>query len=250
MADYKEHWDRLGFDPLECENFISKNMKFLNIIVPLFEYTKYYSTDAVVTGIKDLVIEWKEQRNNDIPLYVHINSANNEIGSEYWLYTIVKDTLPAHKIINQALLNQCTNNEIEILSLDDWCLSGNNMLGVTEDLLYDSKYKSKIYYSFIFFLVGTHCTSILTSVLKKYYTNVIPTFFYKHKIEPFNPHLKETENNKKLLEEFTKTFSPDTESLIGYPVIFEYKVANQFGSYPEIYKKCRSFKKPYKSKEV
>lgn len=243
---YKAHWERLGFDSSKCEDFISNNMKFIDILVRLFEFTQYFTTEEVKNGIIKLVNKWKMDR-KDIPLYIYINSENNKIGSEYWLYTIVKDILPEHNIINSQLLNECIHSEIEILTIDDWCLSGSNMAGNTEDLLYNQIYKTKINYTYIFYILTNQCKSLMTRVLKSY--KIAPNILYEHSIEPFDPLLEDNEKNNKLIREFLTTFSPDVD-YFSYPIILQYKVANQFGSFPEIYKKCRSFIKPYNSKET
>ena len=243
---YRDHWERLGFDSSKCELFISNNMKFIDILVRLFEYTQYFTTEQVKNGIIKLVNKWKIDR-KDIPLYVNINAENNKIGSEYWLYTIVKDILPEHNIINTQLLNECIESEIEILSIDDWCLSGVNMAVNTDELLYKHTCKSKINYTYIFYIFTNGCSETLTSVSKSY--NISKNILYEQFVEQFNPLLEDNEQNNKLIKEFLETFSPDVDDF-SYPVILEYKVANQFGSFPEIYKKCRNFIKPYKSKET
>jgi hypothetical protein len=81
--------------------------------------------DQVVERMRLSVTDWRQNRpHGEVPVYVHI--PRGKIGSEHWIYLEVKDLLPPHTIVNADTQIPSTGNadEIEILYMDDWSLSG------------------------------------------------------------------------------------------------------------------------------
>lgn len=212
-----------GLNKELCNKFINENYKFKNELENLFENTIYFTTQEVIDGLRKLVKNYFS--NFEGKLYVYAT----ETGSEGYFYDMCKDLFPPYKILMEA-----PEEEATILFLDDWILSGNNMANNFENIFYQ---KNKYNYEIVFIsFINTRNGIFTIEGLQNYYKNVKFNFVYEHLLELFE-----------VSDEFAKYFNPDTEAS-SFPVHFEYKIANQFGSYPEIYKKCRyEINKPYKS---
>jgi DNA-directed RNA polymerase beta' subunit len=213
-------------------NFINKNIKYKEILIELFKNTKCIKKKDVIENIKNKLKLWKNQREN-IKLYINLIG---KIGSEHWIYDEIKYLLPQHDIILDENKLLCDNSEI--LYIDDWSLSGCNCCGILEGLLYKNtklnKYKN-IKYTTIFYISTKQSRDTLEDVID-YYKYINLNITYCIDIMRFDDIIK---NNKikfdsQLLRNFHIKFSPDTE-FYSYPIVSDYKIPNQFASYPLIY---------------
>jgi hypothetical protein len=130
-------------------------------------------------------------------------------------------------------------NDTEILFMDDWCLSGISACTTLEHLLYKRDITS-ILYTFVFYLI----TDEGTNSIKRLINNVDYDIISYRSIDRFDLILVDI--GDKAIVDFHKIMCPDTEDF-SYPVVSDYKIPNQFGSYPlvysEIYSIDRSFMK-------
>lgn len=245
-------WEQHGLNQEKCVSFIEKNQDHLNLLVRLFENTKYYKTSDVLDGIKIQILKWKSER-KDIPLYLPI--PNIEIGSEIWLYNLFKDLLPEHQIMKN-ITDIPTEIEVELLLIDDWCLSGFNLLGTFDQLFYilgrnpDGKYNFTT--TVITFVCTNTCRNNINGVCRSFRHSKSDFKFYcQNIVDSLYEHVKDIPEQQ--IIDFMIKYMPNIDpvpELLPFPVHFEHKIANQFGSYPLIYKPCRNdVIKPYKSKE-
>jgi hypothetical protein len=175
--------------------------------------------------ICDQIALWKMQRESR-SLFVMMNPHKN--GSEQYFYSRVKDLLPPHQV---ATL-ETDFNGTEIVCIDDAALSGNNLAGGIEEFLGDNKPKCLFT---IITAVGTDFSIKCFSRVQSWHPGIrIRTFFHK-KMQVID----ELEIDTPLNLEFAKQISPHTEHLSSFPVHFEHKIPNQFGSFPEIYRHGR-----------
>lgn len=168
---------------------------------------------------------------------------SDKYGSEHYYYDIFKDLLPEHELLTEPSI---VEENCEILFIDDWILSGSNFMSIFESIFYDNYCKSNgnnnklnCVINIITFVSGDfleYFYEVLTS-----YNGILTSFlFYSYKAYLLNYYLPTT-INEQLKYDFCKQFSPDTNEF-AYTVHFDYKIANQFGSYPEIYTYCRTIK--------
>jgi hypothetical protein len=220
--------------------FIADNHQYKNILDPLLANTVYFTQQQVLDGIEKLITHWKSMRPN-IPLYV--NQAYDKSGSEHWLYGTFRDILPPHKVIfrgTKDLPDAC-----EILFLDDWCITGANMAGTMEEILYKNPntVNTKFTATVLVFCRTDFCHHSLDEILP-YYPNLQVSISHEVIVPTFVPNV-----DVEIGEQFLRTFVPDTRAWAS-AVHLEYK-ANHFGSYGEIYRKCRStpVETPYTSRK-
>src|SRR3990167_6056079 len=118
-----------GLDPELCQIVLDNNPKYVDIIRQLFKETSYMTTTYIIDAMTSIITEWKSKRNDELPLYVTLPH-DNQTGSEWWIYNQFKDLLPKHEVITEELdISPHEINDIphEIIALDDWMLSGQNM---------------------------------------------------------------------------------------------------------------------------
>ncbi len=226
----------IPFKP-SCIKLMDQHPKFQKIFNVLFDNTQYYTRQQVIDAIDRIITKWKTLR-QDRPLYVLLTM--NKIGSEHYLYYHFKNMLPPHEIISNPDIKI---NGGELVMIDDWCLSGNNLASSFEQIMYQIKDQVKdLIFTGIFAIATQSCLSTIRSVLHSSYPTISGKghVYSDVKVERFDHILKNSgqEFDPQLLNDFMKTFSPDIESF-AFPVHLEYKVANQFGSYPTIYLMCR-----------
>jgi len=231
-----------GLDSELCQKFLQEHSKYSEIIERLFEKTQYFTTQFIIDAVTQSVNELSSSSQ-----LVYIPLLCDKYGSENWLYdTITKKIIPNHIIMTydksniNNLIIPCLDNGFNgtILIVDDWCLSGNWITGIIDDITYYMKNKKMDISCVRFDIITVIATNSAMKSIKKFHNNVF--FYNKCIIEPF-----EETNIDPLFVEFIKQFQPDTECT-AFPVHLEYKVANQFGSFPEIYTKCRrEITKPY-----
>ncbi len=233
----------LLFSKPTCVQLVKKYPQFAEIFEILFNNTQYYTRQQVSGAITRQIHRWLHER-QPLPLFVILTSG--KIGSEHYFYYHFKDQLPKHQIISnetEFAKELSVYEAMEVLFLDDWCLSGVNTAGSFESIAYKNlkqlQSKSMMFTS-IFAISTLLCSQTLESLLADSYSNVTSRIYSDVIVERFDVILKNSGQifDHKLLTEFTKTFSPDTEDF-AFPIHLDYKVANQFGSYPTIYLMCR-----------
>lgn len=196
----------------------------------LLRHTHVIKKDNVIKEMRSLVSNWKRTR-QERDLFVSCN-AGSKIGSEQWIYLSVLDILPSHTILTKAtsLTDGC-----EILYMDDWSLSGCNACAIFEDNMYMNK-ASNVLYTFIFYLLTDEASSLISSLIERVYPHVQYRMINHTSVERFD-HILENEGIDIAdpdIVEFHRKYNPDTQSF-AYPIVSDYKIPNQFGSYPTIY---------------
>lgn len=236
----------LDIERESCQNLYRKYPEFGEIFDILFENTVYLKTTEVIDILTENILKWREERELK-ELYVIMFS--NKIGSEQYFYYILKHLLPEHELIfveEDEILVRDLNKEAEYLILDDWILSGTNICSILDNTqyimaggFYDSDgYWKKHDREFMLKYV-TVITAISTlngeGAILDVNENVV--FYNSIIVNPLAYYLENIDNT--LIKEFIEIFCEDTGELIQYPVHLEYKIANNFGSFPLIYNECR-----------
>jgi hypothetical protein len=210
------------------KSFLEKHQEFSDILSELFQQTVYYTTREVIDGIRRVVSRYIRERDAEVPLYVNLPAS---YGSERWIYKSVRDLLPPHEILTDIELIQ--DRKIDIVFMDDWILSGANACGQLENALWGTrgaKVMPQVTYTVLTFISTREAQYALSSLCMKYYRKVTIKFMSEVTLEQFKPKSDELA--------FLKEFLPEVDRC-SYPVHLEYKVANQHGSFPTIYNRCR-----------
>ena len=190
------------------------------------------SRSDVIVGIRNCVKNFFEHFKSQKPIYV--NLIMDKIGSEHWIYLIIRDLLPEHIIITTKNQMKIDYNDIDIFFFDDWVLSGCNSCAALENLLYEQK-KNDIRYYIMSYIGSKHNENInglipLYPSVKIKYLHVKRAYLLSEKLKDMN-----ISYDRKEFDAFHIKYNPDTECE-SFLIYSDYKIPNQFGSYPSIYK--------------
>lgn len=289
----------LNLNKESCSEIIDKNEKFRKIFDILFHETKYFTREEITDSLEYLIQKWLLERD---PVKLYVILKNDKIGSEHYFYYHFRHLLPEHTVIHKYLKE--VNEDIEMLYMDDWVLSGQHMKSTIETFLEDDDYREQMYQKILElqskairgltiidqdafeelltfsenvhknrkYLISNYSVKISTivSIYTKESENLfqkIIDYYSKHSglkliskfygdlcIKRLDYYLEKEGIDEDLEYEFYLTFNPESKNS-AYPVHLDYKIANQFGSFPEIYSKCRELEpegslKPSKREEV
>uniref|UniRef100_A0A6C0BLA8 Phosphoribosyltransferase domain-containing protein n=1 Tax=viral metagenome TaxID=1070528 RepID=A0A6C0BLA8_9ZZZZ len=198
-----------------------------DIINLLLDNTRIVTRSEVEANILQLVELWKSQRDN-LDLYVNA-SPRGKIGSEQWLYMLVRKQLPPHRLITRSVK---PTDGSEVLFIDDWALSGCNAAGSMENVLYRSGLKD-IRCTFIFNVITEQANTLLPALIEESYPNTSLKIYSHSTVQPFNDILTSSNITQEEINQFNTQTGTDEGS---YAIISDYKIPNTFGSYPKIYR--------------
>jgi hypothetical protein len=214
------------------EKFITKNKKYESIIRELLKATLVLSKKHILDNFEIQLNKWVEDRivnNKNNQVYVMIEK--HKIGSMNFLYFEFEKFFSDNNIIiyNEDLLIQ---ENAEFMIFDDFSLSGTHLASTFEDYMYENiNLHNSHKLSVICYMMSPVSTDLMESFEKsrgyEWLTEV--KLYYSRIIIPFD-----SEADTELLLEFFKKFNPDTEET-SYPFFAEYKLPNQFASFPTIY---------------
>lgn len=196
----------------------------------------------VENGIGKVVLSALQNRSSIRPLIVNLIS--DKIGSEQWLYLHIKALLPPHSlVINKTdLLNKRLQtqrggsiiefNNVDILYIDDWCLSGCSAAWRFESLLNKESCNDVNYY-ICTYAMGSKSSQTFDT-LRKTYPNVKIELFYAKIIPLFYEALtnRNLTFSSEIIDSFHKKYNSDGPAHLIYS---DYKIPGSFGSYPSIY---------------
>ena len=180
------------------------------------------------------------------PLYV--NLCTKKIGSEQWVYLLVRDLIPEHKILNKPEDLDKTES-IDILFLDDWVLSGSNAVGAWERVMWQHYEKLRDVRYYIRSFVATDASGKLLSETKLIYKNIQVFQTCAMIVDNLSTVLR-SKNTYTLTngQQFTTPWRVNIKDWVsfhhkhnpsshneGYLIYSDYKLPNEFGSYPSIY---------------
>ena len=118
----------------EYNKTMNKYPQFREIFELLYKNTQYFTTKQVLKSLELNINKWKRER-KDNKLYVVLSLNKNykrEVGSEEFFYKHFKHILPYHDLLlfdHNDLPNKTIDKDAEYLFLDDWSLSGTNLIG-------------------------------------------------------------------------------------------------------------------------
>ena len=129
----------------KVRNFISQYNHYENDIKYVLENTRYITKLEVIQQTRTLINKWKQERQPDREVLILLES--EKIGSQHWLYLECIDLLPDHSIIycneSKIYCNESKTNydNKEILIIDDWSITGENLIGLIQDFTCKAKGK-------------------------------------------------------------------------------------------------------------
>lgn len=225
-----------------CQELISKYPKYAEIFQILFENTQYFTREEILRDLEREINLWLQNREN-LPLYIILPS--HKIGSEYYFYYHFRNLLPEHTIIRDVYPE--ITEKSEFLFLDDWSLTGTNILNWLDKTFITDPDEEIPRYPGI-----NHKLTIIVSIITEWamerfndpdeigYFSFEPeiTIYYTHIVPKFLDLLQSSGINRKLSLEFFKVFNDSLAT--AYPVHLDYKIANVHGSFPTIYGPCRN----------
>lgn len=142
--------------------------------------------------------------------------------------------LPNHTVHNIADGYLFPEVQVELLLLDDCVLSGCNLCGLIDELLCDPDAKRHPVHLTVMTSITTAAGQEQIRELAVPFT-LSQKFFHEYLVAPFQPPPYLTQKEAR---SFLDEFSPNWTQW-AYPVHLEYKIANQFGSFPNVYHACR-----------
>jgi len=266
-----------GLDQNEYNKMMDKYPQFEEIFELLYKNTQYFTTKQVLKSLELNINKWESER-KDNKLYVVLSLNKNykgEVGSEEYFYHKFKHLLPYHDLLlfdHNNLPNKTIDKDAEYLFLDDWSLSGTNLSGNIDRLTQMYKIQNYLIRDGLFvedwklsdfdileyisklkstqeFLESkrednfeiTVILSIITETAKEIIEDMADNIYYTYMVPNLGDILRENNIDEELINDFSLEFSPDIEST-SFPIHLEYKIANQFGSYPTIYEHSRLVK--------
>lgn len=217
-------------------------LQMIDIIEIIKRNTTVFSREQILEWTKGVLSRWTTKRDPGQPLYV--NLMDHKIGSVHWLYFEIKDILPPHLVLSRSEFDRIRDRELlnncEILCVDDFSLSGCFVSAMAEEVLCRSSKNVKY----------TSLVAVITDKALDEYNN-LSTFYNSVKFEAqFQVKLSDlsstltklnidTKLNDRILNDFAKKYCPDTHEWNNYPFYTDYKIPNQFGSFPLIYDDVR-----------
>jgi len=145
-------------------------------------------------------------------------------------YILVRKQLPPHRLITTRVK---PTDGSEVLFVDDWALSGCNAAGSMENVLYRSGLKD-VKCTFIFNVTTEQANTLLIKLINGVYSSTSLKIYSQSTVNPFNDILVSNNITQEEINEFNTQTGTDEGS---YAIISDYKIPNQFGSYPQVYKK-------------
>lgn len=244
----------LNVNSRTCIALKDKYPEYVDIFNILFSNTLYLTLDNVITSLETQINNFIENK-KDYPVVVLIGT--DKIGSEQYFYYKLQDKLPPHYIFfsNHTLNSDKILKEITeptyLLFMDDWSLSGNNMVATFDYTLSNSSYinnngkrvnqlkNPNILPVIITAIKSNEAVSLLKKTLKRtdidvYSEYTVNNLWYYISKDPV------LSKNINLLNNFSKQLTPQYRGgVYGYPAHLSYKIANDAGSFPAIYGECR-----------
>lgn len=214
------NWDMKSvdrsIDPQKATTFLQNitDPKERSITKKIIDNTRYISFQTMKSKYVDLIKQLPDQYNLAF-------LTTGKIGSEHWLVVLLWPYLKTKcvKIINSHL---DIDNTHPIVIIDDCMYSGCHMCGVVDGIQFDYAQTTREILSNTFIC--------LTAYRGEYSTGQLCNDFGLVKVlsaEVLSP--LELEN----FDYMYKYFGCESESVL--PLYFDHKIANNFGSYPDIY---------------
>lgn len=244
-------------------NFVNQHYDLKPILDIIFEETKYFTREEILTDLLLNIEYWKIEREN-VPLYVILDTA--KIGSEYYYYYTLKDFFPEHKLVIDNYPENIEDGS-EILYMDDWVLTGTHVLNQFNRFLqydeYDEYYPRypdrKLKLTVIVSIISNEAMTLVNLIASGFSdSSVVSNFYYTNIVRRFSDILNDYIQDKNLILKFflrfcgdqylenfysnidhKKVLLSDIPNYGAYAVHLDYKIANIKSSFPLIYEQCR-----------
>jgi hypothetical protein len=223
---YKEN----GFENEDMVNlYLNKQpIEYQPIIQYILKNTVYYTKLQIIDSCIELLKEWLPKNIPKGKLGVVVDSG--KIGSKHWILSMCKDYLPHFQLVSKDNYKSVLPNITHLLYLDDCIITGHQSLNIFDQFSYDFDCE---HISVIQLVAVSPEKSELFRAMKpnnwlgkKYHSY---TFKSKYTFQG----LEESKFNSKFLEKYS------TEEEVMAPIHMEYKIADSFCVWSEIYKNCR-----------
>ncbi len=230
-----EEVDR-GLDEKKCEEYISLfdegiYKEFAKLVI---EKTEYINHEKFVRDMNHSFDKFLTNIDTDDSFLVFFGT--EKFGSENWILSFMWDKIK-NSIIVEDIFDKPYDNEEEdgyehgvynnknLIIFDDCSYSGNNICAIVDHVQYFTKSENMKFHIIVPYMSKWAIEQIRSvSSNEIYFYNKYETLFLSDELP---------ENLKKEEQNIMKFF--DLEN-VGSPVYFDHKIANNFGTFPGIYK--------------
>lgn len=198
------------FDQDKVQAYLNSLSKInRSYVKEILDNTIFIKTNEMLSMVRSLIIDFQDKHDK---YNLHIpNYKKNKIGSEHYIIYCLFDILKPVKLVS---CNEDVDNEFPILFIDDAIYSSINICGQIDENNYN-KLNNKL---FIICCVLSHNN---TEVKMQFNANVI-SYMNLDQLRLCNMFPGK-------YEYFYSNFNCETDCVL--PVLFEHKIANEFGSY-------------------
>ena len=200
-----------------------------NMVKKIIENTHYYTTNELIEMLKRSLIKFIDiypKYNLYIPPF---DKKYGKIGSEHFLMLQLESLLHPIEVLT---CNKITTNDYPIILIDDAIYSSINMCGTIDNYTYDLNTIIKNDFYCIVGVVSNPNPEVVTRSFAK-------KIIYDICLEHLTP--SKLFSNELLDQDFMYIeFGCESSNVI--PCFFEHKIANEFGTYTDLYRSITSIK--------
>jgi len=229
----------LGLDNDKTKTFLERNEKFRPVIEGLIAQTHYFTTEQIIAGVRSEVKKYcDERKEQEVPLVV-ITGENGTSG--YWLYQQVLNLLPPHTHVwwRRAAGSPDLKGKVDILCIDDWSISGCQMVGLLQNHLYGVKDVSVNSYTIITCVATTTAIELVLQLCHTAYKHIIPFEKFQFRSNHIIPQIDKKLQEDELFSQYCEAREPDLAD-VRHAVHLEYKVSIGFADIQRLYRNCRA----------
>lgn len=203
----------------------------------IIDNATFVTRKEIEEGICQLLTDFL--RNYSTENLLMVNLVSSKIGSEHWLYLKIRPLLPSHSLITPTMAEELAfgEGEYDVFFIDDWLLSGCNACTNFENVFYGKKIpdNTKINCYFFSYFSTDRAMSGIDRLISGFYKKIkhIQTIHkYLKKLEPLSQVAKDHFTQKEITD-----FDTQYDNYDAFLIWSDYKIPNEFGTYPGILKR-------------
>lgn len=215
-----------GLDTVKCTALLESLPEQELALRFVFHNTKYVTKELVRVYAELLLRQWIASRDPSKRLALIFEA--NKVGSRHWLYFLFHHLLPEHKRITEYATQEELDTIDEILFLDDFSITGQNLIGTFDQLAFGKKTKHISVQIILAFSYNNFLGEMNGFVGRSYggVKYLVAESLTEPKSTLLTPAFHDAINNK------------EERDLI--PFHAEYKIPDRFCTYAALYEQCRA----------